>query len=94
MKRYKSLYNEHQDIGGKHNAPPTAALYALFPFANAIREDFASADEFQFNAPKYVPIQECSVSTQFAPSGDGFAILNVAKKNDQRELEVGLGSGE
>ena len=66
----------------------SSALYAPFPFANAIREDFAATDEFQFDASKYGFAYTCSVSTQFAPNGDGFAILNVVRKNDRWELEV------
>lgn len=55
----------------------TAALYAPYPFANSIAEDFAAPqDSFAFThdgAP-----YECRVVTWFAHIGDGFAELQLA----------------
>ena len=54
----------------------SSALYAPYPFANAIEEDFATTDEFDFcyREANY----HCSVSTWFPSRGDGFAVLSVA----------------
>lgn len=65
----------------------SSALYAPFPFANSIPDDFADTETFTFpvwGGARYT----CDVSTKFVPSGDGFAILNVEKKSDRWEVKV------
>lgn len=67
----------------------SSALHAPFPFANAIPEDFVVPDEFGFSldagrvceakdpgAPDWEGDYTCEVHTDFAPPGDGFAVLN------------------
>jgi len=54
----------------------SSALYAPYPFANAIEEDFAGTEEFEFSneGTSYL----CCVTTWFAPPGDGFAVLSIS----------------
>jgi len=55
-----------------HSSP----LFAPFPFANTIREDLVADDRFDFKDPaKEAGLFHCSVETEFAPPGDGFALL-------------------
>lgn len=57
------------------------AMYAPYPFANAVEEDFAATDRFEFevapapdrSARRYV----CQVESWFARTGDGFARVSV-----------------
>jgi cholesterol oxidase len=53
----------------------SSALYAPYPFANAIEEDFAGTESFEFSnqGAKYL----CSVTTWFPSQGDGFALLSI-----------------
>ena len=54
----------------------SSALYAPYPFANAVPEDFARFETFGFSSRggiQYV----CDVASTFAPPGDGFAVLSV-----------------
>ena len=53
----------------------SSALYAPYPFANAIPEDFARCETFKFSWKKSE--YRCSVESTFAPPGDGFALLSV-----------------
>ena len=59
----------------------TAALYAPFPFANAIDEEFAHPDEFDFcgadDAPGAAPTHRCRVETWHPRPGDGFTLLRT-----------------
>lgn len=60
----------------KFHSVHSSALYAPYPFANAIPEDFARCETFGFplaNTPEY----RCTVASTFAPPGDGFAVLSV-----------------
>ncbi len=54
----------------------SSGLYTPFPFANAIEEDFAGTEEFEFSheGTSY----RCGVTTWFAPPGDGFAVLSIS----------------
>jgi choline dehydrogenase-like flavoprotein/phosphodiesterase/alkaline phosphatase D-like protein/pimeloyl-ACP methyl ester carboxylesterase len=67
----------------------SSALYAPFPFANALPEDFAAPDDcFNFNDPEGGTLYHCTVSTQFAYGGDGFAVLHVTRENGRWRLLV------
>ena len=73
----------------------SSALHAPFPFANAIREDFVVPDEFSFDvSPDRIVCDEasrrafawggnysCTVETDFAPLGDGFAVLRTFEED-------------
>jgi phosphodiesterase/alkaline phosphatase D-like protein len=59
----------------------SSALYAPFPFANSVPGDFAAAENFKFNIPGEAIQYECSIFTEFAYGGDGFAILHVEETN-------------
>jgi hypothetical protein len=54
----------------------SSALYAPYPFANAIEEDFARSEEFEFSNEGATYL--CRVNTWFPPPGDGFAVLSVS----------------
>src|SRR6185369_919133 len=54
----------------------SSAMYAPYPFANAIEEDFATNDEFDFTYQD--ANYRCRVRTWFPSRGDGFAVLSVA----------------
>ncbi len=60
-----------------------SALYAPLPFANARRADLAACE--QFTLPGNINGQ---VYTEFAPQGEGFAILTVQKGGKGWEIEV------
>jgi choline dehydrogenase-like flavoprotein len=55
----------------------SSALYAPYPFANGIEQDFAGREtfEFQFEGADY----ECTVETRFPLPGDGFAVVSVSQ---------------
>lgn len=56
----------------------SSALYAPYPFANAVAEDFARCEEFDFVFPGPLAHEyECKVSTKFPVPGDGFAVVSV-----------------
>lgn len=66
----------------------SSALHAPFPFANSIPEDFVVPDEFAFSLPtERVDQREmggdylCAVQTEFAPPGDGFALISLARED-------------
>jgi hypothetical protein len=54
----------------------SSALYAPYPFANAIEEDFAGTEAFEFanDGTTYL----CRVKTWFPSLGDGFAVLSIS----------------
>jgi cholesterol oxidase len=63
-----------------------SALHAPLPFANSVRDDFAACETFEFSLPRdgrlYAGVRlegtyACKVSTEFAPAGDGFAVIQV-----------------
>ena len=57
----------------------SSALYAPYPFANAVPEDFARLEEFEFNHPMDASLSYvCTVNTEYPPIGDGFALVSVA----------------
>jgi len=65
----------------------SSALHAPFPFANSIPEDFVVPDEFAFGLPTGRVDQgetggdyQCAVQTEFAPPGDGFALISLARE--------------
>jgi cholesterol oxidase len=60
-----------------------SALFAPYPFANAEREQYASNETFIVT-----PGLQCSVSTDYAPSGDGFATLCVSKVEGSWKVSV------
>ncbi len=56
----------------------SSALYAPYPFANGIEEDFAGEETFGF---KYDgAAYECTVKTSYPARGDGFAVLTVSQE--------------
>ena len=54
----------------------SSALYAPYPFANAIEEDFARTEEFEFSHAGVM--YRCGVETRYPARGDGFAVLSVS----------------
>ena len=54
----------------------SSALYAPYPFANAIEEDFAGTEDFEFSHEQVM--YRCSVNTWYPSRGDGFAVLSVS----------------
>ncbi len=70
----------------------TSGLYAPYPFANAVPEDFADdGDEFTFfwpdqhgNARRF----SCTVQTYFPRNGDGFALVGVQQDSSGWSLSV------
>jgi cholesterol oxidase len=60
-----------------------SALFAPYPFANAEREQYASKETFAVS-----PGLRCRVTTDFAPQGDGFAMLCVNKIDDCWQVNV------
>jgi hypothetical protein len=65
----------------------SSGLYAPYPFANAVPEDFARSESFCFPDPVKGPYT-CEVRTMFAPPGDGFALLKVIQKGADWQLDV------
>ena len=56
----------------------SSALYAPYPFANAVPEDFARLEEFEFNHPMDATLNYvCTVNTEYPQIGDGFALVSV-----------------
>jgi hypothetical protein len=70
----------------------SSALYAPYPFANAVPEDFARSETFEFSvedvAPGTLKHYRCNVHAEFAPEGDGFALLKVARNEKGWQMEV------
>lgn len=68
----------------------SSALYAPYPFANAVEEDFACAEAFGFTDPdQRSNSYRCEVRTQFPTLGDGFAVVTVqTKENAAWEVKV------
>ena len=57
----------------------SSALYAPYPFANAVPEDFARLEEFEFKHPMDASLSYvCTVNTEYPQIGDGFALVSVA----------------
>jgi PhoD-like phosphatase len=55
-----------------------SAMYAPYPFANARVADFAGDESFELlDDEGQASGVDCHVHTQFAPPGDGFAVLHV-----------------
>ena len=65
----------------------SSALYAPYPFANAVQEDFARNETFLFTDSK-ASHYRCEVRTVFAPEGDGFALLTARQSIPGWQLEV------
>jgi hypothetical protein len=65
----------------------SSALYAPYPFANSIAENFARIEDFQFTDSRGNRYR-CEVSTVFAPQGDGFAILTAQSSGQNWMLSV------
>jgi len=72
----------------------SSALYAPFPFANAVPDDLAWEEPFDFTLPRGGPARtqgaavwggayECEVATEFAPPGDGFTLVQALRENGQ-----------
>jgi hypothetical protein len=63
----------------------SSALYAPYPFANAMADDLAGDDrfDFQFNGHCY----SCCVETEFPRLGDGFAIFGQIRNGEPWEVE-------
>jgi hypothetical protein len=63
----------------------SSALYAPFTFANSRPEDLAGHEAFDFDDPAPpaggVVRYRCQVRTDFAPAGDGFAVI-TCKRDD------------
>lgn len=70
----------------------SSALYAPFPFANAVSDALAGKETFEFalrpgeSGPRVGDIAWggkycCDVSTEFAPPGDGSTLLQVRRPN-------------
>ena len=56
----------------------SSALYAPYPFANAVPEDFARLEEFELKHPMDASLSYvCTVNTEYPPIGDGFALVSV-----------------
>ena len=64
----------------------SSALYAPYPFANAVKADFAGSETFCFQHPAIGPARQFhgEVSTWFPDTGDGFAALYPTLLNDGR----------
>jgi cholesterol oxidase len=71
----------------------SSALYAPFPFANAIPDALAGKETFDFTLPAagtgvratdvaWGGAYRCEVATEFAPLGDGFSLLQVLRKEN------------
>jgi cholesterol oxidase len=65
----------------------SSALYAPYPFANAMPEDFARCETFLF-PDRLEGRYRCQVRTVFAPQGDGFALLTAMRVGSGWDLAV------
>jgi cholesterol oxidase len=72
----------------------SSALYAPFPFANAVPDNLAWEETFRFTLPSGEPLgaqgtavwggdYECEVATEFAPPGDGFTLVQALRESGQ-----------
>jgi cholesterol oxidase len=72
----------------------SSALYAPFPFANAVPDDLAWEETFRFTLALGGPLHmqgaavwggeyECEVATEFAPPGDGFTLVQALRENER-----------
>jgi phosphodiesterase/alkaline phosphatase D-like protein len=64
----------------------SSALYAPYPFANGIEEDFAGNEVFEFVHADAA--YRCSVETWHPSRGDGFAVLSVAAEDSGWRVNV------
>ena len=64
----------------------SSALYAPYPFANSVEDDFPESDRFEFDwdGRHY----RCTVRTRFPSLGDGFAILSARPEGGHWNLDV------
>jgi PhoD-like phosphatase len=67
----------------------TSALYAPYPFANAVPDDFKAEDTFAFSLEEDGKTRHylCRAETRFFP-GDGFAVLTAQRARPGWELDV------
>jgi phosphodiesterase/alkaline phosphatase D-like protein len=66
----------------------SSALYAPYPFANGVPDDFKAEDSFTFpELGKQRDQYCCEVSTRFFP-GDGFAVLTAQRARPGWELDI------
>jgi cholesterol oxidase len=73
----------------------SSALYAPFPFANAVADDLAWEDRFEFSLPPEGAGRPggaycCHVDTEFAPPGDGFTLVQVLRENGEWAVRCGF----
>ena len=69
------------------------ALYAPYPFANVVQEDFARIDSFDFNWVDALcgPMSyHCSIESDFPAAGDGFAVIAVEKRSGGWRVDIGF----
>ncbi|MDQ0036692.1 choline dehydrogenase-like flavoprotein [Variovorax boronicumulans] len=67
------------------------ALYAPYPFANAVAEDFARIETFEFDVPDSRGVNrryQCAVQSWFPEPGDGFAVLRVERESRGWRVDV------
>lgn len=76
----------------------SSALYAPYPFANAMAQDFAQRERFSFQARTGLRTQlgefTCTVSTWFPPAGDGYAVLKTRRGEQAWWLDMEFVRGE
>jgi phosphodiesterase/alkaline phosphatase D-like protein len=73
----------------------SSALYAPYPFANSVEEDFIRAETFAFTAdagegerPYTCSVQTCFPKVDGRLVGDGFALLTPVQENGRWRVEV------
>ena len=69
------------------------ALFAPYPFANAVPEDFARHEAFEFADALGTPYV-CRVDTEHPPPGDGFVLVTARQGKAGFELDVAFHRGQ
>ncbi len=76
-----SCPSEPQKVVTLHSVH-SSALYAPYPFANALADDFAGSESFDFSDPDSGRQFNCQLSSWFPDCGDGFAALFPQRQGD------------
>lgn len=73
----------------------SSALYAPYPFANSIADDFANRETFRFRLTEHGADYVCDVEACHPPPGDGFALIRVSPDDDGgARIDVRFDQGE
>jgi hypothetical protein len=86
-----SLVRASVRCGGKQanfHSIHSSSLFAPFPFANGLEDDFIAQDFFSFQSKRHLQsTYRCEANTAFF-AGDGFAVLAATEKSANWSLQI------